>query len=161
MSVQCNIIPNNAEIKRKPNNNYVDNTERQLFQYQIIYKYLDNITSGKKITDFLISLNCTNIVLYAETEFMKLIYNNIITEQQRKKSIYIYGLSDHKIDHDYIENQIQFLSYSSMVANYHQNRFDKIINCSIFHENEIVNCLLMDNIKQDDILSVYDCIYYM
>ncbi len=137
---------------------YVGTEERYVYQYPIIMKYLKNKIANKKITDYLRGIDVDRVVLYAITEFTDLLIDDMVDESPQM----IWSLCDKKADKNgSLYKGFNMLNIDSMVSDYREKMFDKIIVCSIFHSNTIITDLVKRGVSMDDILTVTQVIYWM
>lgn len=137
---------------------YIGNDERYVYQYPIIMRYLKNKIANRKITDYLAQIGCNRVVLYAVTEFTDLLISDISNESSQM----IWSVCDKKADEfGGVYKGCTMLNVESMISDYKDKKFDKIIVCNIFHANDIVTELVENGISMDDIVKVIEAIYWM
>lgn len=144
---------------RSKNGRYIGREERSIYQYALIKKYLEKKLEGKRIGDFFLNQGICSFSLYAVTEFTNFLLKDIETE---KSGVAVSEI----IDRNAVEiNMTGFLTrevigVQDMCRRYESGSIKTIVVCSIFHEQEVFHELILKGIRQEDLISVIDVIYY-
>lgn len=137
---------------------YIGNEERYIYQYPIVMQYLKKKIDNRCVTDYLKSVGIERIVIYAATEFAELLVKDILNTDTDM----IWAVCDKKakaIGKTY--NNCKVISIDEMMIDYSNKKFDKIVVCSIFHKNAVIDELLEKGVDFDDILTAIQVIFWM
>jgi len=141
----------------KRDDNYVSKEERYQFQYPIIMKYLKKKVSGWNVADCLANMGGKKIAIYAITEFAELVCEDLKQNDKQVEIVCICDRNYTKFEGGYCGKEV--IGPQEMIERYHKKEMDKILVCSIFHVNEIINELLGRGVELDDVISITTAIY--
>lgn len=131
--------------------------ERDARIYPVIYRYLKNKIAGWNIGDFFNTLKKKNIAIYAVTEFADLMIDDL---KAYDKDISVKNICDkNHINFPNSYKGINVVSIDVLVEQYIKKAIDIVVICSLFHENEIFDELVENNIEMRDIVSIVDIIF--
>lgn len=121
-------------------------------------QYLKKKIDNRCVADYLKSVGAERIVIYAATEFAELLVEDILNDSTGMiwavcdKNAQSLGKSYHKC---------RVINIDEMLNDYKQNKFDKIVVCSVFHANSIIDDLIKKDIEYDDIFTVTQVVFWM
>lgn len=137
---------------------YIGDEERYVYQYPIIMKYLKKKIDNRCVADYINSVGAERIVIYAATKFAELLIKDI----RNDSTDMIWAVCDKnskKLEKKF--HQCRVIGIDEMISGYKQKRFDKIIVCSVFYANAIIDELIKNDIEYDDILTATQVVYWM
>ena len=137
---------------------YISREEKCLYQYPIVMQYLRKKIDNHCVADYLKSVGGRRIVLYAVTNFTELLIRDIMNTSTDM----IWGVCD-KNSKNFGTNYLncRMINGDEMLMDYKQNKFDKIVVCSIFHANAIINDLIRRGVELDDVLTISQVVFWM
>ena len=137
---------------------YVSREEKYLYQYPIVMQYLKKKIANRCVADYLNSIGGRRIVLYAVTNFTELLIRDI----RNTSTDMIWAVCD-KNEKDFGKNYLKcrMVTIDEMLIDYKQNKFDKIVVCSVFHANAIIDDLMRKGVKLDDIMTIIQVVFWM
>lgn len=153
---------NNAQIEKfayinEKNENVVTLDMRYICQYPYIMKYLQNVINGKGISNYFENIGVTRIALYAITEFTALFIDDI----NRDKHILIEEIGDkayQKYAGGYKGYKVN--SIKEIVNHYENGTIDRILICSFFHKDEIIDEFLDFGISIDKLVTIGSVLFW-
>ncbi len=136
----------------------VNESTRRHYQYPFIMKYLENKTQKKELCGFLNAIGLQKIALYAITEFTDLVYNDLFNSSSEIQIVYICDKNYRKFPNGFHLEKV--IGIEELLKQYKDGKIDGVLNCSIFHENEVFRELISQGIQPKHIVSIVDCIYW-
>lgn len=131
--------------------------QKCLFHERILYQYLSRKMEGFSVKDFLDTEQINNYALYALTDFTYLCIKDL---SQNDQGSFPHVIADKTAGKNNCNIQgIPVIEPEEMVRQYQQGDIDKIIVMSVLHENEIIDWLLNQNIRLDDIISFVSVLF--
>ena len=107
---------------------------------------------------FLNAIGLQKIALYAITEFTDLVYNDLFNSSSEIQIVYICDKNYRKFPNGFHLEKV--IGIEELLKQYKDGKIDGVLNCSIFHENEVFRELISQGIQPKHIVSIVDCIYW-
>lgn len=142
---------------KETSDRYIDLNERYLYQYQIIMKYLQKSVTGWNAGKFFDRNDIRHLIVYAITEFTDLVIEDLNHAWCKVNVDCVCDKSFEKFSHGY--KGLDVVGIDTLLKKYQSGEADKILICSIFHENEVYQELMNLGISQKDLISVIDVIF--
>lgn len=131
--------------------NAIQDEERIIYQYPIIYEYLSKKVKGYGVSSFLKSNGFYNVCLYAVTEFTDILISDI---ENAKDNIRIIAVGDlHPEKYSFKYKSYSVVGIEKVRQMYENKEIDGVMVCSVFHEYEIIKQLIYNGINAQDVLS--------
>lgn len=134
----------------------INGNERNVYLYPIIYKFLNNKISGWSVCEYFDN-DINEIALYAFSDLARMIIKDLSNKRGKIQSIYI--TDKRYIDYGKDYYGIEIISVNQLICFYKQHKIKKIVVCSAFCENEIIQELIELGINSQDIISVVEILY--
>ena len=143
-------------IKCELSTGIISYEQKCLFHEQLLLQYLRKSVNGWALIDFLSVQNINKFVLYAITDFTE-----IVCDDLKHKQVYGQGRICDKRAVDFRDGYKgwEVIGVEELVNLYHTNEINKIIILSVLHENEIMDDLLNQGIKLNDLISIVSILY--
>lgn len=153
---------NNAQIEKfayinEKNENVVTLDMRYVCQYPYIMKYLQNVIGGKSIANYFENIGVSKIALYAITEFTALFIDDV----NRNKNISIEEIGDKaytKFSKGYKGYQVN--SIKGIIDHCEKGVVDRILICSFFHKDEIIDEFINLGISIDKLVTIGTVLFW-
>lgn len=136
---------------------FVTKEERYQYQCPIILRYLRNKIAGWSIGDFFSELETKKYVIYAITEFADLVCDDLAESEIEVKPLYICDKNYMKYPGGHKGYKVNGIP--KLVDDYKKGEVEKILLCNILRQQEIVNELLDNEIKMNDIISITSAVF--
>lgn len=150
--IDCS-IQNNIESEQ------ISKEERYQYQYPFIMEYLKNKIQGKDISILLNNMGIYKIAIYALTEFAELVYDDLSRKLNKIEIVCISDKNYQKFPQGFRKSQV--IGIEELKKQYENGKIDAVLNCSIFHENEVMQELISKDIKHEHIISVINIIFML
>lgn len=134
----------------------ISNDERHLYQYDILYQYLDMKMQGGSVRKILHRLGMKRVVLYAVTDLLDLTLKDILSEKEAF-SVFISDKQFQRLDGAY--QGIPVIAPQELKCFIEKDEVDGIIVCNPIRENEIIDELLAGGIGLEKIYSLISLIF--
>ena len=137
--------------------NFIGQQERYIYQYPLVMEYLKKKIEGRKVKTFLKEIGANKVVLYAMTEFMELMVEELANDEK-----IVYAVSD-KIAERLVPqySEMSIMDMERLLEEYKKHSFDKLVICSVFHRNEIIEELQKRGILLADMITIVQIINWM
>ena len=135
----------------------VTQRERMIYQYPVVMKYLKNKVKGWSICDFLKIYEYKRVVLYAITEILDLIMDDMVSSGLLLEGVFLCDTNVEKYEKGYANHPV--ISVKALLQKYQEGEVDCIIVCSLFHENEIIKALMKQGIAQEQVISIASIVF--
>jgi len=147
------IYPGVKEIvieEREYPSNYIFSEEWHRYQYRFVRDYFLKTLSGWSVADFFSDIPVDKIAIYALTDFADFVINDL-----KRKGAGQVILSDKKAEKypDGYENN-KVYTPKELYLEYERKNVSKVIVCSFFHANEIMQELMDIGFKLNDIVTI-------
>lgn len=131
--------------------------DKMIYEYPIMMKYLRNKVNGWSICDFLADYKYTKIALYAVTELMDLVIDDIACNQKEFIKVTICDTNADRFSGGHKNHSV--IDANKLLTQYQEGNFDCVIVCSLIHENDIIKALMHKGISQNTIISMTSIIF--
>ncbi len=146
-------IENNIKIEQ------ITNHERYQYQYPFIWEYLKNKIQRNELYILLSELGFYKIALYALTEFAELVYDDLVENSYGVEVVCVTDKRYQNFVNGFRTKKVTGID--ELEEKYKNGEIDVVLNCSIFHENEVFNELISRGIGQEHIISIINCIFML
>ena len=131
-------------------NGEITDNIRKAYQYQIIYRYLENRIRGLDICEAFINRSMRNIVLYGVTDILRLVLKDM--EHFNDIKVYVADRNSESYRMEFFNNEL--LKKEELAEKIKENKIDAIIICNPLRENQIMHDLMKCGIKNSLVYSI-------
>ena len=126
------------------------NDEWHIYQFGYMKTYLHRLIKGWSIADFFPKVDVSKIALYSHTVFAEEVAADL--RRVSKGNIYVSDKNEEAWSNKNLD--IEILSFDNLLQKYMDGKIEKIIICSFFYENEIMDDLLSAGFKLNDLVTL-------
>ena len=126
------------------------NDEWHIYQFGYMKEYLHRLIKGWSVADFFPKVDVSRIALYSHTVFAE----EVAADLRRKSNDNIYVSDKNEKAWSNRTLDIEILPFDNLLQKYMDGKIEKIIICSFFYENEIMDDLLKAGFKLNDIVTL-------
>ena len=149
-----NIFPSRI-LEKAPG--LIEREERYWYQYSIVLKYLKNKIANRNIFSFFEMIGVRKVALYAITEFTEMICDDLKNAREDVEVTYLCDRNAAKFKNGY--KGIPVVEVEALVKDYRDGKVEKVMVCSVFHVNEIMDDLISKGVRAEDLVSVISVIF--
>lgn len=144
--------------KKIINQQFLDSSkDKIIYEYPVVLKYLRNKVRGWNVCDFLKYYGFKKIVLYAITELVDLIIDDIEYSCNQFFEITVCDTNADRFSKGHRNHPV--IDVNKLLLEYREGNIDCIIICSLLHENEIIKNLMDEGVSQNVIISIASIIF--
>lgn len=144
-------------IKDNLINNVIPVSDRQIVQYPIVYKYLSNAIRGITLKGFLSDLGWKRIALYAYTDLMRVVCEDIV-RAGGDLTVTCIGDKGYK-KYANLYNGVRIVGADYLVDSISSGETDGVVVCNPLRENVIMDELMMKGISSEKLISITSAIF--
>lgn len=137
--------------------NSADRDERYRYQCPIVMRYLENKLQGWNIGIFFEQIKARKIALYAVTEFTEYVLRDLQVSASKVDVICIGDRNYSRFPQGVYGKKV--VSVEEIFERYRLGGIDKIVICSLFHENIILEDFMKRGVRQEDLIPVTSAIF--
>lgn len=137
--------------------NSAERNERYRYQCPVVMRYLENKLRGWNIGVFFEQIQTEKIALYAVTEFTEYVLRDL---RGSDFPVEVRCIGDRNfIRFPQGVCQTEVVSPNEVLRRYQSGEIEKIMICSLFHENAVFEDFMNQGVRQEDLLSVTSAIF--
>ena len=140
------------EFARYPDYIRIDpckNDEWYIYQFLFLKKYLKKVITGWSLCDFFENVPANKIALYSKSVFV----DDVIDDLRRRTDKRII-VSDKAFVGKEISDDAEFVAPHELFNRYKSGEISKIVVCSVFFENQIMDELISTGFNLNDLVTL-------
>lgn len=137
--------------------NPAERNERYRYQCPVVMRYLENKLRGWNIGVFFEQIKAEKIALYAVTEFTEYVLRDLELSASPVEVVCVADKNFARFPQGICAKEV--VSPEKVLSLYQSGEIDKLVVCSLFHENAIFGEFIDRGVRQEDLISVTSAIF--